>query len=299
MSLLARILCPIDFDERSGRAVAWAEDLALRHGAALTLLHVLPARTESVLMPQAGEAAHQDRSSGAHIDALAAMIRERGVRCEVAIVRGDPAFQILQAARDGAADLVVMATHGRKGVSRVVLGSVTEAVLNATPCPLLTIPPAASGGGGAFLRVLCAVDFSVSSAATFSHALAMVEPANGEVTILNVVAPAAATAPRDAARADAEDALARLHARATGGIAPWCQLRDEVRFGEPAAEVLKAAAEDDAQLIVVGAHCRRPAVAALASSNAERIVREARCPVLAVPAPAATLPAPVLHPIYA
>jgi hypothetical protein len=52
MSLLARILCPIDFDERSGRAMAWAEDLALRHGAELRLLHVLPARAESVFWTQ-------------------------------------------------------------------------------------------------------------------------------------------------------------------------------------------------------------------------------------------------------
>jgi nucleotide-binding universal stress UspA family protein len=298
MSLLARILCPIDFDERSGRAMAWAEDLALRHGAELRLLHVLPARAESVLMPHAGAGPQMDRASGSHVEALAAMIREHGVRCEAAIVHGDPAFQILQAARDGEADIVVMATHGRKGVSRVVLGSVTEAVLNATPCPLLTIPPGASGTGRAFHRVLCAVDFSPSSAATFSHALAMVEAGHGELTVLNVVDPAYTTAPVEEVRADTEQALLGLHQRVSGPIAQWCVVRDAVRFGDPAEEVLKAAVEDSADLIVVGAHARS-AVAAMVSSNAERIVREAHCPVLAVPAPAAVLGAPVLQPLYA
>ena len=296
MSVLKRILCPIDFDEHSGRALARAEDLALRHGAELRLLHVFPSRPEPVPMPRTGFPAEADRGGGSHLEALAEMIRERGVRCEAATLHGDPAFQILQAARDVEADLVVMATHGRKGVSRVVLGSVTEAVLHATPCPLLTIPPRAAGGGGPFRRVLCAVDFSPSSRATFSHALAMVQEAYGELTVLNVIDRAFSSGPPEAAQARAEDALAGLHERVP---AHWCVVRDSVRFGETASEVLKLAAEDDAHLIVVGAHSRRPAVAGMVGSCADRIVREAQCPVLAVPAPAPALTAPVLNPIYA
>lgn len=296
MSVLKRILCPIDFDEHSGRAVERAQDLALRHGAELRLLHVLPSRPESIRMPRAAVAAQVDRAAGARLDDLAAMIRERGVRCEVATLHGDPAFQILQAARDGEADLVVMATHGRKGVPRVVLGSVTEAVLHATPCPLLTIPPRAAGAGGSFRRVLCAVDFSPSSPATFSHALAMVQEAYGELTVLNVIDRAFSSGPPEAVRAEAEVALAGLHERVP---AHWCVVRDAVRFGETAAEVLKLATEDDAHLIVVGAHSRRPAVAAMVGSCADRIVREARCPVLAVPSPAPAVTAPALHPVYA
>ncbi len=296
MSVLKRILCPIDFDDHSGRALARAEDLALRHGAELRLLHVLSSRPDSILMPSAAVAARVDRAAGAHLDELAATIRERGVRCEAAILHGDPAFQILQAARDGEADLVVMATHGRKGVPRVVLGSVTEAVLHATPCPLLTIPPRAAGAGGSFRRVLCAVDFSPSSPATFSHALGMVQEAYGELTVLNVIDRAFSSGPPLAARARAEDALAGLHERVP---AHWCVVRDAVRFGETAEEVLKLAAEDDAHLIVVGAHSRRPAMAAMVGSCADRIVRESPCPVLAVPSPAPALTVPILHPVYA
>lgn len=299
MSALKRILCPIDFDEHSGRAVARAQDLALRHGAELRLLHVLPSRPESILMPRAGVADQVDQAARAHLDQLAGMIRESGVRCAVATVHGDPAFQILQAARDDEADLMVMATHGRKGVPRVVLGSVTEAVLHATPCPLLTIPPRAAGAGGSFRRVLCAVDFSPSSPATFSHALAMVQEAYGELTVLNVVDPAFASGPPEAVRARIEDALARLHDRVPPEVAHWCVLHDAVRFGDTAAEILKLAAEGDAHLIVVGAHSRRPAVAAMVGSCADRIVREAPCPVLAVPAPAPVVTAPILYPVYA
>lgn len=299
MSDLKRILCPIDFDEHSGRALARAQDFALQHGAELRLLHVFPSRPESLLMPRASVALQVDRAGGAHLDALAEMIRERGVPCEVATLHGDPAFQILQEARDCDADLIVMATHGRKGVARVVLGSVAEAVLHATPCPLLTIPPRDGGPGEPLRRVLCAVDFSPSSPATLSHALAMVQEAKGALTVLNVIDPAFSAGPPDAARARAEDALARLHRRVPDEVEHWCVLRDAVRFGETAAEVLKLAAEEEAQLIVVGAHSRRPSVAAMIGSCADRIVRESQCPVLAVPSPAPALTVPVLHPVYA
>ena len=292
---LKRILCPIDFDAHSARALARAQDLARRHGAELRLLHVLPSRPDSIPTPTAAVMT-QDRAARARLEGLAGTIRDGGVRCEAAILHGDPAFRILQAARDSAADLIVMATHGRKGVSRVVLGSVTEAVLHAAPCPLLTIPPRAGGSGGTFRRVLCAVDFSPSSLATFFSAQAMVQDAYSELTVLHVIDRAFASDPPAAARARAEDALAGLHERVP---VHRCALRDAVRIGETAAEVLKMAAEEDAHLIVVGAHSRRPGMAAMVGSCADRIVRESPCPVLAVPSPSPSLPGALLQPVYA
>jgi nucleotide-binding universal stress UspA family protein len=296
--MLRRILCPIDFDEHSGRAVARAQDLAARHGAELRLLHVLPARPEAVLMPRADVGLELERAAGAHLTELAMLIREQGVRCSVTTVHGDPAFQILQAARDGGDDLIVMATHGRKGVPRVVLGSVTEAVLHATPCPLLTIPPRALGAGGPFQRVLCAVDLSPSSPGTFAQAMSMTDENEGAVTVLNVVDPAFSAGPPEAARVRVIDGLVRLVDRLPAE-ASRCRVNSVVRFGDTASEVLKLAAESDVQLIVVGAHSRRPAVAAMVGSCADRIVRESPCPVLAVPSPPPAVPMPLLHPVYA
>ena len=275
MSVLKRILCPIEPSDFSAPALARAEDLARSHDAELWLLHVLPSRTESILMPSGGAGPRAGRASASYLGELAATVHGRGVRCKATTLHGDPAFQILQAARDGEADLIVMATHGRKGVTRAVLGSVTEAVLHATPCPLLAIPPRAARRDGSFRRVLCAVDLSPSSAVTLSHALAMVQEAYGELTVLNVVDPAFSAAPAEALRAGAEDGLAALHQRVP---AHWCVVRDAVRVGETAPEILKLAAEGDADLIVVGAHSRRPAVAAMVGSCADRIVRESPLP---------------------
>ena len=278
---MKRILCPIDFDEHSTRALARAEELALRHGAELLLLHVV-ARPDPIVTPSTGPAI-QARTARARLDELAAKVREGGLRCEAAILGGDPALQILQAARDGGADLIVMATHGRHGVSRVVLGSVTEAVLHATKCPLLTIPPRAGDAAVPFRRVLCAVDFAPSSLTTLESAQAMVQDADSVLTVVHVIDRAfAAGGPPMAARARVKDALWFLHDR---GPVHSCVVRDTVRMGETAAEVLKLAAEEDAHLIVVGAHSRRPGMAAMIGSCADRIVRESACPVLAVPPP--------------
>jgi nucleotide-binding universal stress UspA family protein len=297
MSVLKRILCPIDFDEHSGPALARARDIAVRHGAELRLLHVLPpSRPQSILMPR--PAADADGAGHVNLDALAEVVRRSGVPCEALTLYGDPAFQILQTARDARADLIVMATHGRKGVPRVVLGSVTEAVLHATPCPILTIPPRATDGDGAFRRVVCAVDFSPASSGTLSLALAMAEETHGVVTVVNVIDPAFSSRPEDA-RARAESALGRLHDRVPGEGIPWCELRETVRFGETAREVLKLAAQEDAQLIVVGAHSRRPAVAVMIGSCVDRILRESPCPVLAVPSETPVVTAPLFQPVYA
>ena len=114
--------------------------------------------------------------------------------------------------------------------------------------------------------------------------------------MVNVIDRAFSSGPPEAVRAEAEDALAGLHERVP---AHWCVVHDTVRFGETAEEVLKLAAEGDAHLIVVGAHSRRPAMAAMVGSCADSIIREAPCPVLAVPSPAPALTVPVLHPIYA
>jgi nucleotide-binding universal stress UspA family protein len=299
MNAIARVLCPIDFDAHSGRAVARAQDLARRHRAELRLLHVLPVRAEAILMPRPAAAVEADAAARAHLEEMAGLIREDGVHCTVALAHGDPAFQILQHARELGADVIVMATHGRKGVPRVVLGSVTEAVLHATPCPLLTIPPRAARSSARFQRVVCAVDFSPSSPATLSQALAMLQEAHGEVTLLNVIDPAYSTGEPDAARGRVEKALADLHGRLPEEIAHWCVVRDAVRLGETAAEILQQARDDEADLVVVGAHSRRPAMAAMVGSCADRVVRESACPVLAVPAPAPVVPLPALQPLYA
>ena len=90
------------------------------------------------------------------------------------------------------ADLLVIGTHGRSGFERLVLGSVTEKVLRKASCPVLTVPKrlpdAVPVGPVLFKRILCPVDFSESSLHALSYAVSMAQEADGQLTVLHVVA---------------------------------------------------------------------------------------------------------------
>ena len=142
MRLFSNILCPVDFDQNSLAAISSAAELAREHNATLYLLHVL-------------HSAPQESVSGGELEAAARSRLERighqrvkvGTRYEVLAMNGDPAGSVLQVAAGLGADLIVMATHGRKGLRRMVLGSVAERVVREARCPVLTVKPAAARAG--------------------------------------------------------------------------------------------------------------------------------------------------------
>ncbi len=118
------VLLATDFSKPSLAAARVALAQAHRWGAVLHLLFVRPDR---------GDSAHPD------LEALASEARA-SVRVETAIMGGNPAAQILAYASAHTIDLIVLGTHGRSGVSRVLLGSVAERVTRMSKCPVLTVP---------------------------------------------------------------------------------------------------------------------------------------------------------------
>lgn len=138
----ARILCPIDFSESSLDAFEVAQDLAVA-GGEVTLLHVLETPANYSGDPTITDfLSTLDRRSTAHVDTLIAASAERAKAARVSIRRatriGNPGRQILALLEtEPHFDLVVMGTHGRTGIRRVVLGSIAEKVVRHAPCPVL------------------------------------------------------------------------------------------------------------------------------------------------------------------
>lgn len=134
-----RILVPVDFDETSQAALEAATRLAAANKAALYLMHVVPMVLTPTGMPNYAEL-FKDQEKIAR-EKLEAMIDHHlvDVKYELMTRMGEPAQEILAAERTIGADLIVLATHGRKGVKRVLLGSVAEAVLRQAACPVLTV----------------------------------------------------------------------------------------------------------------------------------------------------------------
>jgi nucleotide-binding universal stress UspA family protein len=151
---IRQILAPTDFSAPSKHAIAYAFELAQRFGATLMLLHVvraptypsggfLPPGMATVLL---GEWERQARLN------LAEMLSEsHAAPVEVSrrVVIGNPWRAIIEVAEAEHVDLIVMATHGRSGLSHLVMGSVAERVIRLAPCPVLTIRPPSAPTPGA------------------------------------------------------------------------------------------------------------------------------------------------------
>jgi nucleotide-binding universal stress UspA family protein len=140
MSGYKTILCPIDLGPNTDITLETARGLAEESGAKLVLLHVVPLPVEVVGQPMLVEPlSYAQDEARARIEHLARGLKLK-VAVEVAVVIGDPVREILNAIEEYKADLVVMATHSRTGLSYFFLGSVAARIVRDSPVPVLTVP---------------------------------------------------------------------------------------------------------------------------------------------------------------
>jgi len=296
MASISSVLCPIDFSVGSAHALEQAAAVARWYKARLTALHVysplvpipgLPVDyvPESELDPVKQEASDFVES------VLAA-----GTAVDVVVEVGQPVRSILGQVNGLPADLIVMGTHGLSGFERLVLGSVTEKVLRKATCPVLTVPPRAYATSQLpFVRVLCAVDFSEWSLAAVKVAGSFALQSGAALELLHVVewpweeppAPTLADLPPEQAAALFEfrryvtaSAASRLESLVPVDTRTHCQTTTRISHGKPYVEILRVAAEERADLIVLGVHGRRVIDLALFGSTTNHVVRRATCPVV-------------------
>lgn len=140
---LQRILVPVDFSDHSRKAVRYAARFAEQFGASLVLVHVAePVRyPESVIIPPAMEEANQDllKKSRKVLVEFAGKEVPAGIATQTTARLGRPYEEIVTAAKDCDADLIVIATHGHTGLKHLLLGSTAERVVRLAPCPVLTV----------------------------------------------------------------------------------------------------------------------------------------------------------------
>jgi universal stress protein A len=144
---IRHILAPTDFSDYSKKAISDAFELARTFGATLSLLHVLepsPYLGEFTL-PTMGEELLGDleRQASAALAQVLPEAQQAKIEVTRAVAIGSPAQKIVETAEAEHVDLIVMATHGRTGLSHLLIGSVAERVVRTAPCPVLTIRPPA------------------------------------------------------------------------------------------------------------------------------------------------------------
>jgi len=148
--MFKRILCPIDLAKLSAAALEITSVLAEQNHATVSLVHVVQSPLPRPLEP----VPDWERTVKIRLGRLARKHFGDQARWDTLILRGDPAQAIMQAADELAADLIVMATHGHKGINRLLLGSVAERVVRESPIPVLTVR---AGGQSAVNRTRQAI----------------------------------------------------------------------------------------------------------------------------------------------
>lgn len=293
MARIANILCPIDFSEFSHCALDRAVRLARLHKATLNAIHVVETNGQG----EEEERRRRRREEQEHdLQRFAApeFAPDLDLRLEV-IEAPSIAREILVQAGRLSADLIVMGTHGRSGVERLLLGSIADKVTRLSPIPVLTVPrrTAETNGHGCppFRRILCAIDFSEASAAALRYVAALIEEPACHVMILHVVEllpviqePLVAS-PFDIEPhlQDIEAAAHRLmHKSVPENLKACSDVEQIVCEGKPYVAILDTAAERKADLIVIGAHGPGTLNDLRYGSTTSHVVRRASCPVLTV-----------------
>ncbi len=292
MLKIARILCPVDFFEASAKAYDYAYSLALRYEAKLYIQHVIDLLVGAYpyynFPDVAGNSIYVDLNKGAE-DRLRQMVSHhatKGIQAEMAVHKGFVPDSILAFAQNQHADLIVMGTHGRRGLDRLVMGSVTEHVLRRAPCPVLAVRrpshdfvnPEQPEEPVRLRKILFCTDFSKCAGAAMKYALSLAQEYNAELTLLHVVE----EFPEQKGRVVMEETRRELEALVPDGARNRCTAKAAVRVGKPYEEIIQVAIEQQSDLAVLGVRGRSAADLAIFGSTTHRVLQLGPCPVLVV-----------------
>jgi nucleotide-binding universal stress UspA family protein len=297
MSGWDRICCAVDFSESSRRALEQAVALARWCDAELHLLHVhtrpspsavdlLSTGFESV---EAGEAVEAELASWAE---LAGQGLQRRVRPALEV--GSAPTRIVEFARTAGIDLLVLATHGRTGLPRVLTGSVAERVVRLAPCPVLVVrgggaarpegraPAPDAAGGPGWHRILCVTGLGEGCRVAVEQAAELARAHGAALHLLHVRAASPTPGPSSSEGPAAASQVSRVleEHRLAAERRVGAPVQATIVAGAVVPEVLRAVREGRHDLLVVGVR-RRPHLGWLVlGSAASRLVREASCAVL-------------------
>ena len=271
--LFARILCPVDFSDLSAQGLRYAAKIARSCGGRITALYAdlfmpPPYFTESSmeeLQRQLGKAREQ---AEAHLARFAAAATSSLEGVNIQIEEALPADAIHRAAEANGADLIVMGTHGRSGVNRLMLGSVAERVLRQTRVPVLAVRGAAERVD--IRHIVVPVSDSDIARKALQAAAGLASCMGASITVLHVK--------EDGGSA----AIDNLCGWIPAPVRAACEVRELVRHGNVAEQVIAAASDLNADLLVLGAQHRRFADTTVLGANTIRILRHAHAPVMAV-----------------
>ncbi len=288
MMELRNVLCPLDFGETEGAGLDLAVSICRRFGARLVLEHnVDPRPPQSMavtwMWSEEQEREGEDRETTAvrHLEQTLGALPS-GVEAEAKLTRGPVDLALLEVARRVPADLLVMVSHGRSGPEHK---SLTERMIVAAPCPVLTAPDGAGSArlfgsledGAEELTVVVPVEFEEHSLRALDFAFELLDRLPARLHVLHL---------------EPEKRIEEEGARSTLSLAErvpeWLRERVEIHVeaGPPVDGILKRARELDASMIVMGTHPKGLVSRFLQGATSFEVLHGAAWPIWFVPASA-------------
>ena len=277
------VLCPTDFSGMATLALKFGKMVSTGFEARMIVLfadhfepppYFTPGQENKLIKSM-------ERSRKAATVHLARYIRENlgeETQAEALVMEDRPDQAILKTAEARNADLIVMGTHGRSGWSRFMLGSVTERILREIDRPVLTVRFKESEGVTASVfikKILCPVNYTEAAHFSLDHAVAMAECFRADLTVLHVIeSPSGEESEQAAQKTLCSWIPAEMRSR--------CNLREFIRRGTAAEQIIETSLSLGCDLIVIGAQHKRFSDTAVIGTTTSRVTQHAPCPVLVI-----------------
>lgn len=294
---LRRILCTTDFSDFSNHAVPYAIALAREFKAELYLCHVIDLSSAAIY----GEAVlaldeQQNRMTAFAHGEIKKLVEKEPLEWQALVTVGNPALEISRLAEEKGVDLAIAASHGRSGLKRLILGSVTERLMRTLPCPLLVVRSPEYGFVESedrdirIKQIMVGHDFSSDSDLALKYGLSLAQEFQAALHLIHVVEPPSyedlvkpASMARDKFQQDVRRKLKeRLMNMIPEEALPWCTPIATLLAGEPHDELTKYALVNSIDLIILGVRGHSLVESLLVGSTTDRVIRAAPCPVLSV-----------------
>lgn len=292
------ILCATDLSDLAGRGAAYGVAVARAFNAKLFLCHVVDLPSISIAGGHYVYADGLDDSLRAYAETeMQKLMENEDVDWEPLIASGAVVDKIAAWVVEKNIDLAISATHGRSGLKRLMIGSVTARLMRTVTCPFFMVtPPAQPIDSSAILRfkrIMVGCDFSDHSERALSYAFSLAQEFQADIHLVHVLEPATfrGVYTSEAIMTDVDVNLHdriidRLEKLAPDDVRHWCHVETACLTGIPFKELTNYTAENKIDMAVMGLRGVGLVESLLVGSTTDRLLRHISCPLLSVgPAP--------------
>lgn len=291
------ILCATDLSDLSTIAISSGVALAKEFNAKLFVCHIVDLSTTAAY----GDIIFaplelQNKTIGYTHEQLKRMMQHQTLEWEPLVTAGHPPDEISKFVAMHQIDLVVSATHGRSGLKRVFLGSVTERLMRILPCPVLivrsyeNVDTGSDGFSLGFKKILVGCDFSTYSELAFQYGLSLAQDFESELHLVHVIETPSykdILKPSTGSSVSPEKTLYDQLSEKLSKMVPeesvlWCRPKTILLAGRPYEEIIKYSLLNSIDLIILGIRGRNLIEVLMTGSTTDRVSRQGPCPVLSV-----------------